>query len=163
MVDSGKRMNYGEVNYYDTFSGVEITKTTTLLDVFEDMVDSSIPRGPKAVITATYQINGNIVSYDVSIKNKSGLTLSYSTNEARVYGIVYEDKTPGVITANVHDVVSANLTALAPNTLGSYSFQSSSLSSINLNKMKYLIILDYHPSGSSGSHDMLASVQASKK
>jgi hypothetical protein len=170
MVDSGKRINYGtsttsydEVNYYDSLFGVEITKTVTLLDVFKDMVDNTIYRSPQAVITATYQINGNVVTYDMTVKNKSSVTLSYSSNQASLYGIVFEDKTPGVITANVHDVATYQLTSLASNSAGTFTFQSASLSGFNLNQMKYLVILDYLPTGSSGAHDMLASVQATKK
>ncbi len=164
MADSGYRIDFGEINYYETPTGVKITTASTFLDVFKNMVDVIYDR-PQLPITPTYQTltSEDIIQYNVIIKNTTKLTLSYTSNHAAIHAIVYENKPAGVITTNVHDAVVTTIASLAPNTIGTYSFQSSSLPGVNLSQMKYLIIVDYRPPGSNGYHEMLITAHASKK
>jgi hypothetical protein len=163
MVDSGEMINHGEVNYYNVLSGVQITTTTTLLDVFKNMVDTAIYGSPEVIITPTYQISGNKALFDVAINNKSNQTFSYTSNKACIYAVIYENKASNVITTNVRDLVVNNLTGIGPKTLTTISLQSSTLSSINWNQMRFLVFFEYQPTGSTGYRSMLTSAYATKK
>ena len=64
------------------------------------MIYNSLTRPPKAAITAAVSRVGNHYHFTINLKNLSGGTLS-SANEARLFAVIYEIKTPDLTNPNL--------------------------------------------------------------
>jgi len=144
MTDSGSQVIFGETG-------------PTFYNYSTAMIDASLARPPQAGITAQVQRVGNSFHFDVQVTNLSGVTLSPS-NEATVYGIVYEEgATDGLTSRYVRAAASTGISSLASGATASFALDTSalSLSGVQWSHLHPVVLVDYRPGGSSGQYDML--------
>jgi hypothetical protein len=139
IVDSGNQASNGSVNF---------------AEVYSSMVEKAMARPAQASLAATWQREGEKVKFSVQVTNLSGLTLS-EENEATVHAIVYEEADVQETGRFVHAAVSTDILSLKPDASETFTLATSALSDVNWNKLHFLVMVDYRPSGSSGAYDML--------
>jgi hypothetical protein len=144
MVDSGNQISNGPVDFYNVYKG---------------MVDASLDRSPQAAIEAYTWRDGDRVGFYVQLKNLADVTLSLS-NSAAIHGIVYEDINVGVTNRYVRAAATTSITSLEPGASAIFTFDTAELSGVNWDKLQYVVLVDYIPTGSSGVYDMLQATQA---
>ena len=141
MVDSGNQINNGSVDFGT---------------VYRNMVNNSRARPTRADVTAYWQRIGNYVRFTVQVTNRSGVALSTSTNSATVHAIVYEDTHVLHTNRFVRAVVSKGISpALPSGSTATFTLDTPELSGVNWDKLHFIALIDYRPSGSSGAYDML--------
>jgi hypothetical protein len=144
IVDSGHQVQSGVVPYYNTYKA---------------MVDQELARPPQAEVQATWQRNGNKVTFLIQVNNLSGVALSSAQNKATVHAIVYEDKKVGVTSRYVRSAVFQTIvTSLTPGSSASFTLETPDLAGVDWNKLHYLALVDYQPGGS--AYDMLQAAVA---
>ena len=104
-------------------SGNQFSNGVQTIDVYRNMVDTSLARPPQAAIEALWWRVGDSVRFSVEVKNLSGVTLS-STNRATVWGIVYEDTHVVNTDHYVRVVASTAVSSLAPGATGTFTLQT---------------------------------------
>jgi hypothetical protein len=148
MVDSGNQISNGYEDFYD---------------VYQAMVDSALARPAQAEIQATWWRTGSRVGFDVEVKNLSTATLSSSANSATVHAIVYEDARAKLTNRFARATVEAGIPDLAPNATATFKLETSDLSDVDWDKLHFVVLVDYRPSGSVGAFDMLQATVALPK
>jgi hypothetical protein len=148
MVDSGNQAFAGEADY-------EI--------YYKDMIKAALRRGPKAALHATYEQVGQSILFSVEVKNLSGETLAYDTNNTAVHAFVYWIKPAGAVTTNLLTTISCPIQLLEPNQTATYTLQTPGLSLANWDDLHYLTLVDYVPADGQGAYDMLQAMEAVKK
>jgi hypothetical protein len=144
MVDSGNQITNGYESFYS---------------IYKSMVDKALARPPQANIQATWMRSGNKISFTAKVTNQSGVTLS-AGNYATVHAIVYEETHVYDTDRFVRAAISTPINSLVPNATGTYSLETAELSGLNWDKLHYIVLVDYAPSGSSGAYDMLQAAVA---
>lgn len=151
MTDSGNAISNG----YEDFT----TK-------YRAMVNASLVRPAKATIVADSQRSGDTLHFTVQLTNQSGVTLG-SGNAATVWAIVYEEfsTAPGTDRLTKRFVRSAVSTAVSPNlangATASFTIDTPTLSGVNWDNLRWIVLADYRPGGSTGAYDTLQAVSSS--
>jgi hypothetical protein len=150
MVDSGNQITNGSEDFYNKY---------------KSMVDASLSRDAQAAIVASGERMGDTLHFDVQMTNQGSVTLGPS-NYATVWAIVYEvfdTSGAGRLTKRfVHAVASTSLSAdIAPGGTGSYTLDTGTLSGVDWDNLRAIVLVDYLPSGLSGAYDMLQAVSIS--
>ena len=151
MTDSGNAISNG----YEDF----VTNYST-------MVDASLARPVKATLAASSQRVGDTLRFTVQLTNQSGVTLGTS-NSATVWAIVYEAFTtaPGAterltkryVRAAVPQAITTNLANGATRT---FTITTPTLSGVVWANLRWIVLADYLPAGSSGAYDMLQAISS---
>ena len=146
IVDSGHQYTNGYEDFYKVYKG---------------MVDAELARPPQAAIDARWWRNGNRVQFDARLTNLTGATLSASRNDATVHAIVYEDAHVADTDRFARAVAFAAVSDdLAPGATADFSLVTPELVGVNWDKLHFLVLADYRPTGASGSYDMLQAAVA---
>jgi hypothetical protein len=145
MVDSGNQISNGYVSFYN---------------VYKAMVDTALARPAQAEIEAYWLRTGNRVVFYIQVTNLSAVTLSSSSNSATVHAIVYENAHVRLTNRFVRAAVSTDISSLAPGATDTFMLETSELSGVNWDKLHFIALADYRPSGSSGAYDMLQATVA---
>jgi hypothetical protein len=146
MVDSGHQISNGPVDFYN---------------VYKAMVDTELVRPAQAEIQASWWRTGDKVGFYIQVKNLSTVALSSSSNSAAVHAIVYEEDVPARDTHRFgRAAVSTDISNLAPNATATYTLETSDLTGVNWDKLHFIVLVDYRPSGSVGAYDMLQAAVA---
>jgi len=139
MVDSGNQISNGYEDFYTVYKG---------------MVDAALARPAQAEIEAYWSRNGDKVTFSAQVTNRSGVTLSGS-NAATVHAIVYEETQVAVTGRYVRAVASTGISSLAPDATATFELETPELVDVDWDKLRYLVLVDYRPGGTSGPYDML--------
>ncbi len=136
-------------------SGRLVSQNTGTYAGYQAMVNNALARPAQAEVSATWQRVGDRARFNVTVKNLSGATLS-SANNARVWGIVYEDAQVQYTSRFVRGTGSTFITSLANNATDSFTVDTGDLSGdVNWDNLHYIALVDYRPGGSTGAYDML--------
>lgn len=123
---------------------------------YRALIDEALVRPPQAEIAAQGSRVGGAVHASVQVTNRSGRALSYESNRARVYLILYEEAHVATTGRIVRDVTSVALSpALAPNATTHIELTSSALSGVNWAKMHGVAFVEYRPGEDAGPYDIL--------
>jgi len=141
MVDSGHDISSGSVNY---------------VSVYSDMVDTSLPRTPKARMTVTSVREGNLLRFNALITNTSGVTLS-AANGATLTALIYQEPTNPSSVPLVTAAGTASITTLADGATGDYDFEVV-VGNLDPERTRWVVIADYQPDASESAYDMLQAV-----
>jgi hypothetical protein len=68
---------------------------------------------------------------------------------------VYEETQVAVTDRYVRAVASTGIASLAPDATATFELETPELVGVNWDKLRYLVLVDYRPGGSSGPYDML--------
>lgn len=135
-------------------------RSDTMAAEFRAMVDTELTRPPQAEITAVQTREGEHLTFRVTVKNTSGVTLS-SSNGAAVHVIVYEDIHAGVTNRYVRAAPYVSIqTPLADGETATFSLTTPDLSGVNWDRLHAVALVDYRPGGSTGAYDMLQASMA---
>jgi thiol-disulfide isomerase/thioredoxin len=140
-------------------SGNQFSNNVDEANVYRDMIDTSLARPPQAEIEAYWQRVGDSVKFTVQVTNLSDIHLS-STNDATVWGIVYEDEHVANMDHYVRAVASDNVANLAPGASMTYTLQTTDLTGVDWSKLHYVALVDYRPNPDIRPHDTLQAVVA---
>jgi hypothetical protein len=141
MVDSGHDWSTGSVNY---------------INVYSDMVDTSLPRAPKAQMTVTSIREGNLLRFNARITNNSGATLS-AANNATFTALVYEEPGNSSSVPLVRAAGTTAITTLVDGGTGDFSFEVV-IGNLNPDRTRWVVIADYRPDTSESAYDTLQAV-----
>ena len=141
MVDSGHDWSTGSVNYNNVYS---------------DMVDTSLPRAPKAQMTVTSIREGNLLRFNARITNNSGATLS-AANNATFTALVYEEPGNSSSVPLVRAAGTTAITTLVDGGTGDYSFEVV-IGNLDPDRTRWVVIADYRPDTSESAYDTLQAV-----
>lgn len=139
MVDSGNQISNGSEDFYTVYKG---------------MVHAALARPALAEIEAYRWRAGDKVTFSAQVTNRSGVTLS-GGNAATVHAIVYEETQVAITGRYVRAVASTGISSLAPDATATFELETSELVDVDWDKLRYLVLVDYRPAGSSGPYDML--------
>jgi hypothetical protein len=140
MADSGHDYSSGYVSFYSLYKAA---------------VDAEIARPAGADLTASAWRVDDHFRVSAQVTNRSGTTLS-SSNQARIWALVYEDIKVGVTSRTVRDVASISIGApLADNASGSVTLDTNNISPADWSKVHVVVAVDYRPGGTTGAYDML--------
>jgi hypothetical protein len=140
-VDSGHDVSAGSVNY---------------ISVYSDMVDTSLPRAPKAQMTVTSIREGNLLRFSARITNTSGATLS-AANNASITALVYEEPQNSSSVPLVRAAGTAQITTLVDGGTGDYAFEIM-VGTLDPDRTRWVVIADYRPDTSASAYDTLQAV-----
>jgi len=147
MIDSGNQYSSG----YEDFA----TK-------YKAMVDASLARDATATIVASGQRVGDTVHFDVQVTNRS--TADIAERYGTVWAIVYEEfaTAPGTdrhlkhyVRTTVSTLVSSKYTNLPPSETGTFTLDTGTLSGVNWDNLRAIVLVDYRPSDTSNAYDTL--------
>ncbi len=141
MVDSGHDISTGSVNY---------------VNVYSEMVDTSLDRAPKAQMTVASIREGNLLRFDARITNTSGATLS-AANNATLTALIYLEPTNSSSVPLVTVAGTAPITTLADGATGDYSFEVV-VGNLNPDRTRWVVIADYRPDTPESAFDTLQAV-----
>lgn len=141
MVDSGNQFDSG-----DTF----------FTQVYGDMVDQALDRPATARMTVRSRQAGNLVSFDVTLTNSSGETLS-AANDARVTALLYQEPAN---TSLIPVVTAAGTTAITTLEAGETATTTLEVGAAGMDpaRIRWVVIADYLPEDSDGAYDTLQAV-----
>jgi len=140
-------------------SGNQFSNDVVDGNVYRDMVDTSLSRPPQAEIAAYWQRADDKVDLTIEVTNLSDVTLS-STNDATVWGIVYEDEHVANTDHYVRAVASTDISNLAPGASMTYTLQTPDLTGVDWSNLHYVALVDYRPNPGERPHDTLQAVVA---
>jgi hypothetical protein len=129
MVDSGQQIRNGYLDFYN---------------VYRNMVNTALARPALAEIDAQWERIGNRVRFSVELTNLATTTLSAS-NGATLHAIVYQEAHISLTNRYVRTVVSTPITNLAPGAIATFTLETSDLSGVNWDQLRYLVLADYRP------------------
>ncbi len=141
MVDSGNTVRSGVEDFHHFYTS---------------MVDDAMDRAPSAQMTATATLSGSLMRFDVQLTNKSGTTLSAS-NGATLVALLWAEPTGSSFVPLVRAAGSAQISTLADGQTGSYTFEVP-IGGINPNRLRWVVMAEARPPGSTGAYDMLQAV-----
>lgn len=118
------------------------------------MVDYALTRPAQAEIQAYWWRMGNKVQFYARVENLSDVTLS-SSNSATVHAIVYEDAHIKTTDRFARAAVSTSISNLAPNATATFTLETTDLIDVNWEKLHFVVLVDYRPSGATGNYDTL--------
>ena len=139
MVDSGNQISSGYVDFYN---------------VYKSLVDTALARPAQAEIQAYWWRTGNRAQFYARVENLSSVTLS-SSNSATVHAIVYEDAHIMETDRFARAAVATGISNLAPNASATFTLETSDLVDVNWEKLHFIVLVDYRPSGATGNYDTL--------
>jgi len=141
-------------------SGKQVYQSVGTYAAYQAMVNTSLARPAGAEVGAIWQRVGNHVRFNVTVKNLSGTTLN-SANDARVWGIVYEETHVQLTNRFVRAVGSTTVASLANNATAAFTVDTADLDGdVDWDKLHFIALVDYRPGGASGSYDMLQAAVA---
>lgn len=141
MVDSGHDVSSGEVDF---------------IDVYSEMVDTSLERAPNALMTVTSIRQDDLLRFDARITNTSGATLS-AANDATLTALVYQEPTNPSLVPVIYTAATAGITTLADGATGTYTFEVV-VGNYDPERTRWVVIADYRPDTSESAYDTLQAV-----
>jgi hypothetical protein len=148
MTGSGQQISNGYVDFYN---------------VYKNMVEQELARPAQAEIEAYALRIDNRVKFSIHLVNLSGVPLSYASNEAMVYGIVYEDAQVGLTNRFVREVVYQDiLSELAPGSSAVFELETPDLIGVDWDKLHFLALAEYRPTEITEAYDMLQAATAQR-
>ncbi|MEJ2710031.1 MAG: hypothetical protein P8074_20635 [Anaerolineales bacterium] len=146
MTDSGQQISNGYVDFYN---------------VYKNMVEQELARPAQAEIEAYAWRVGDRVRFSIKLTNLSGIPLSYPSNRATVFGIVYEEAKVGLTNRFVREVAYQDIQSeLAPGSSAVFDLETSDLTGVDWGKLHFLALADYRPEESSELYDVLQAASA---
>jgi hypothetical protein len=142
MVDSGRRVSYGERDYKADF---------------RKMVDDELPRPAGAIIDAVRdRPDTRTLRVRAQITNVSALDLQAASNNATVHVVVYEGSRTLHYGTKVHLAQSILVDeALEPGQTRLFEFTFDIPRGVNGSTLEAVVMLDFQPPGGEGRWDML--------
>lgn len=141
MIDSGSRVSNGDENF---------------ASVYSQLLEGSLRRPATAEMTVEATRSGNTLELEVLLINHSGTVLS-SSNAARLNVLVWEEPSDS---SAIPVVAKAGSTAI--NNLGDGDSRTISfdvgVSGVDSARMRWVVIADYQPFGSTKAFDTLQAV-----
>jgi hypothetical protein len=143
MADSGYRVT----------NGSEGTTVDAFTAKYRTMIDQSLARKNRAVVSAYYQRNGTAATVTAIVTNISGATLS-SSDRPQVWAILYEDrKAEGAPNHTPHYVLGVASVLITPDlpdqATGTYQVQVNGVGGMNWSKSHIAVVVDALRAGSS--------------
>jgi len=141
MVDSGNCVNNGEQDFQE---------------VYADIIDGALARPTMAEMSVAAERTGSTLHLDVRITNLSGAVLT-TTNAARLNVLVWEEPTDASEIPVVSKSASKAITNLGDGDSRTISLEVG-VGGVNESRMRWVVIADYLPFGSSQPFDTLQAV-----
>lgn len=141
MVDSGNDVSSGEIDF---------------IDVYSEMVDTSLEREPNALMTVTSVRQDNLLRFDARITNTSGATLS-AANDATLTALVYQEPSNPSSVPVIYAAATAPITTLADGATGNYTLEVL-VGNPDPERTRWVVIADYRPETSDSAYDTLQAV-----
>ena len=113
-----------------------------VINDYRAMINNSQARPPLAELSATVTNNGSSVTFNVTVKNNSTITLS-SANKAAVHGLVYEDYRQSKTNFAGRGSAKADITSLAPGASADFTITVPISGVKDPSKLNYVALVDY--------------------
>ncbi len=117
-----------------------------IINDYRAMIQNSQARPPLAELSATVTNNGGSVTFNVTVKNNSTITLS-TANKAAVHGLVYEDYKQSKTDFAGRGSAKADITSLAPGASADFTITVPITGVKDPSKLNYVALVDYKAVG----------------
>lgn len=141
MVDSGNQISNDSVDF---------------VTVYGNMVDAALDRPPAARMAVSGTRDGDILHLDVRLANTSGTTMS-AANDATLTALVYVEPTNPAAVPEVLRAQVSPITTLADGATRNFALEVM-VNGLDPTRIRWVVIADYRPGGSSGAFDTLQAV-----
>lgn len=141
LTDSGHRISNGSEDFSHVYKG---------------MIDDALLRSAEATMSAEGTRNGDILSFEVSLTNASGVTLS-ATNDATLTALVFEEPTDSSEVPLVAAAATSPITTLDNGGTATFTFEAA-VAGLNASRTRWVVIADYLPPDSSSAYKTLQAV-----
>jgi hypothetical protein len=141
MVDSGDQISNGDTSFSTVYGG---------------MLDNALQRPATARMAVQTTQIGNLLRFEVSLTNASGETLS-AANDATLTALLYQQPASASAIPVVAAAGATAVTTLADGETGAFTFEVAT-GSLDPDRIGWVVIADYLPSGSGSAYDTLQAV-----